>query len=659
MAKPNYLITILLLLIFQLAVKGQVRPENNVSNVGQQQGRNVDISQRQKEKVDINIKIWSLLGDGTFFVENDLDTLQESFQIFNPIYKNSITSTYTGNYGGAYIDNNYFRRQYLTEFFFANNHDAFILTPERIDYFNTTVPYTIFDYSQSESQNTQNETRFNVIHSQNVNEKLNFTFRYDQAKSEGQYNYQANKNSSVTLYSSYHGDKVNVHGGFISNMIKNTENGGMANDADFFEDEPADIIFRLVNAKSEYKTNFFFATTEYKIGKHFTETHFAEDGEEVATERFKPYVGFIHKFEFQNNLKTFNESDGANVDYYANTYLDSATTFDSIKFNKLTNLFQLKQYENTDRKTSFGKRAYLGVDFVKTLMPSHTENTLNSDTYNSIYIGGGIFREFGKFWKWNIDGRLYTVGYKSGQTEINGTITKPVFIFKDSLAAIEIKGSLQNLVPDLFQEKFSSNHFYWNNSNFGNTQRMDAQFKFTSPKNRLEAGANYALINNFVYINQEGVPAQTTEDLLIFGAYLNKDISLKNFNVKSKFLVQQASNERYIHLPAFSSLVSMYYKFIWSKVLFTQIGTDIRYNTAFYADAYDPSTGLFYLQNEKKIGNYPYIDLYASLKLKRTRVFFKWMNVGSDFLNKEYFGALHHPMNRRTFRLGVAWIWYD
>ena len=122
---------------------------------------------------------------------------------------------------------------------------------------------------------------------------------------------------------------------------------------------------------------------------------------------------------------------------------------------------------------------------------------------------------------------------------------------------------------------------------------------------------------------------------------------------------QKPSNEELIHLPDLSAFVSAYYKFVVSKVLFSQIGIDTRYNTEYYADAYAPSTGLFHLQSEKKYGNYPYIDVYASIRLKRTRLFFKMMNIGSEFIHEVYITTPTYPMNRSTFRLGVSWAFYD
>ncbi len=190
-------------------------------------------------------------------------------------------------------------------------------------------------------------------------------------------------------------------------------------------------------------------------------------------------------------------------------------------------------------------------------------------------------------------------------------------------------------------------------------QRMVAGGEFDVPNRNLKMGANYALINNYIYNNNEGIPSQTGKELLVISAYADKDFNIWNFHFRPRILWQQASDETYIHLPKFSTFISTYYKFIWSKVMHAQIGFDVRYNTLYYADAYSPATGLFYLQNEKKYGNYPYIDAYANLRLKRTTVFFKMMNLGTRFLDGEYITTPHYPMPRSAFRFGITWVFYD
>jgi len=154
------------------------------------------------------------------------------------------------------------------------------------------------------------------------------------------------------------------------------------------------------------------------------------------------------------------------------------------------------------------------------------------------------------------------------------------------------------------------------------------------------------------------LPTQGSE-LLILSVYLNKDFDSKHWLVRTQLLVQKGSNESYIHLPAVAGYISMNYRTVISKVMYAQLGVDTRYNTSFYADAYQPGTSRFYIQNKQKIGNYPYIDLHVNMKLKRTRIFFKLMNSASGLIGDNFYAAPDYPYYRRTYRIGVAWSFYD
>jgi len=654
-------ILFIVLFMYSFPVKGQVRQrfeENTEENA------NDGDSNEKKKDVKSVINNWYLQEKGSFQKKISLDTLQDNFQIFHPAYKNAITNTYTGNYGGPYLNNNFFKRNYSSDFYFAQTREAYLLTPDSIRYFNTTTPFTILDYSQSENRNTKNETRFNVLHSQNITPKFNVTFRFDQASSDGQYNFQANKNNFVTLYSSYNSDKFNFHGGFIANRVRNEENGGLLSD-DLLLSGKENLIVRLTDTRSEIKSSFLFSNLEYKVGSYLT-------GNDSGV--FIPWAGFIYSFQYSGNHKLFKEGkDADNSLYFNESFINSDFSNDSVRFTQLTNLFQFKLYEKPGKKATFGKRGFIGQEFVRIAYPSVSHNGKEfvkstfpstdwigsrTENFTNIFIGGGLNRLEGNFWRWNMDGRIYLTGYKKGRTEIKALITKPLIFLKDSLTSFNIDGKIENNTPDFFQKHYFSNHKIWNN-NLNSEQRISANINFKLPSRFFEIGANYALINNYMFNDTSGIPAQTKDELLVFGAYINKDFIFNNFHFRTRLLYQKASTDKFLHIPEFSAFVSLYYKMVLSKVLFTQLGIDTRYNTKYFADAYDPLTGLFYLQNSKKLGGYPYIDAYASLKLKRTRVFFLLMNVGSRFLNQEFFTTLHHPMNAMTFRLGVAWSFYN
>ena len=97
----------------------------------------------------------------------------------------------------------------------------------------------------------------------------------------------------------------------------------------------------------------------------------------------------------------------------------------------------------------------------------------------------------------------------------------------------------------------------------------------------------------------------------------------------------------------------------FKRVLTVQIGFDLRYNTSYYVDAFMPATGLYYNQEEREYGNYPYFDFFVNMKLKRARMFFKMDHINKGLNGNQYYTVLDHPMNPRVFRFGLSWRFYN
>src|SRR5665811_1372845 len=82
--------------------------------------------------VEPKIGIWYLQAYGAFQDSAKIDTLQDYFHLFNPIYKNALTTTYLGNYGKPSMNNNFFERDSELDFFFLKSREAYLLTPDKI-----------------------------------------------------------------------------------------------------------------------------------------------------------------------------------------------------------------------------------------------------------------------------------------------------------------------------------------------------------------------------------------------------------------------------------------------------------------------------------------------------------------------------------------------
>lgn len=599
------------------------------------------------------IQTWKLTNYGANIEAAELDTTLNFFHVYNPAFKRSNSNTFTGNTGGAYLSNDFFSRKPVSDFYFFQSYDAYIRLPESIRYFNTTTPYTLLDYSQSENKSIRNETRFNVFHSQNVTPKFNFALLYDQSKATGHYQFQENKFHSIGFASTYISDEFRSHFNLIFNRYESEENGGLQSGQDLNEfKETETYLVNMLGANSEISNNNISFTNEYRLGKW--EEKETEGGE--TSDVFRPITGFIHQLEYSTNRRQYTDT-GADLDFYTNSYRDTLATNDTIGYNRFTNIFQLKFYESPSRKYTFSKRAFIGNDLIAIKMPDADSTYLSKTKYHNTYVGGAISRDEGQFWKWNALGKIYLTGYRSGQTELSAYIYKPLRIGKDT-TSLYVAGELNSLVPDFFVQDFRSNHYEWKNR-FDNTNEMTIRSRISSQKYKLNFGVNYSLVSNYIYNDTNALPNQGSREMLVLAAYANKDFESRHWLLRTQVQWQKSSVEDYVHLPDLTGYLSVNYKTIISKVMHAVLGFDVRYHTEFYADAFDPATGRFYWQNQQKIGNFPIVNLHANLKLKRTRAFFQWMNAAAGLLDGNFWSAPDYPMYRRTFRLGIAWSFYD
>jgi len=648
----KYIYIVLAALLIVIQANAQFKPEGSPSGQNKSSEKTSEEDSKKekaKPKIPSVIKVWKLNDQGSRLSPSELDTTLTFFHVYFPFEQLSISNTFTGNNGGAYQTNDFFKRSPNSDFYFSRSFDAYWLTPSLINYFNTTTPYSVLDYTQSENRSSKNETRFNVIHSQNVNKKLNFGFIYNQNRSQGQYPNQENKYHNIGIVSSYDSNEFLSHSNIIFNRLQGQENGGIqAGQSLSGILKTEDFTVRMTDAVNKVQNNNFYTSNEYRLGKTIE-----ADSAEYLVDEFIPRVGFIHELEFSGNKRSFS-SGLADTTFFKNTYVDTIK-IDSLKYTRLTNIFQIKIYEAPDRKYTFGKRAYIGND--QLWYRFSTSGKYYPQKQSNTFVGGGIFRKEGKFWQWEANGRIYLTGYRAGQTELNGFINKPLKIGRDT-TSLRIESSLKTLVPDYFDQYFYSNHFQWRN-NFDNIKELTIRASIHSQEYKTTVGANYSLIGNYIYNNVDTLPAQAGSELMILSAYLNKDFESKHWLIRTQLLIQKGSNDRYVHLPSVAGFISMNYRTLWSKVMYTQFGIDTRYNTSFYADAYDPGTSRFYLQNTQKIGNYPYIDLHVNLKLKRTRFYFKLINSASGLVGDNYYAAPDYPYYRRTYRIGIAWSFYD
>ena len=65
------------------------------------------------------------------------------------------------------------------------------------------------------------------------------------------------------------------------------------------------------------------------------------------------------------------------------------------------------------------------------------------------------------------------------------------------------------------------------------------------------------------------------------------------------------------------------------------------------------------ITNEKKYGDYPFIDFFINAQIKTVRVFIKVDHLNSGMMGNYYILTPRYPMNDRALKLGVSWRFFD
>ena len=217
--------------------------------------------------------------------------------------------------------------------------------------------------------------------------------------------------------------------------------------------------------------------------------------------------------------------------------------------------------------------------------------------------------------------------------------------------------------PDYLLQTYYSNYFIWNND-FESIKRTELSIRFTASSAKFETGIDYHLLSNYIYFDTLAIPSQYEKNLSVVSFQLTKSLELWKIQSLNKIVCQFVNNSNYLSLP---EIVAYNSTFIKHKINFkltgggflAMLGFDVFYNSKYFSNAYNPALGVFHQQNEKELGNYPYLDVFLNIRLKRTRFFLKYEHVNSDWLNKNYFSVLHYPRNEAMFKVGLSWTFYD
>ncbi len=639
---------------------------NNRLSITQKKGAELD-SLRKKEELGQDSVVYTakfiryttigLLKDST--QTYPIDTTLRNFHNYNPLYQPQKPTIGLGSIGLAY-------RELLfnpskTIGFNAGFHslDTYLLNSDSVRYYRARSPYTELYYVNGKLV----EQVFKVTHTQNIKPNLNFGANYNRIGGEGLYaNQKADHlNADVFVWYESPGKRYNLLTNGVFNTIKAGENGSTTND-NIFDSNPLrkdaeGVRLSGIGAhrpQQIWRHNSFFLKQFFYIGRIDS---LAKDNPSVTilpTQRVSHAISYItDRYKFYRN-----EEDK----YGAFPVFPSGPvtlTNDSTRVTDLRNEFNYSFYLR-------GKAlSFITNELKLDLGLQHDWYTYEQMGYKTSFQNISLKANLGYRFsdRAHLDANLVQIaqGRNSGDYLYEANTD---FLLSKSIGRIVLGAYLQNRSPEQMYERLNYQFHNWD-LKFNKTKINSASFIYENLNFKFSAKAEYFLISNYLYYRETQVekqiePAQLNTNINLLKISIGKDFKLGKFNLDNYIVYQKTDFQDVLRTPELYSYSSFYYDDTFFKVLHTNIGFDVRFNTPFKAPAYAINAGQFYNDNNPVVyANYPLIDLWIKATLKRANLFLKYDYANQGLFSKGFYTVTRYPMQDALLKFGVSWKFYD
>ena len=393
---------------------------------------------------------------------------------------------------------------------------------------------------------------------------------------------------------------------------------------------------------------------------------------------YVPVTSFIHTLNYDYANRIYQAYEWPR-DYYKNSsyYKDEAdvlqgdSIYDITRHYRIKNTFALNLLEGFNKWAKAGLKAFVTSDFRHFTLPDTLGHSQSYNEHN-ISVGGQLSKTQGSLIHYNATLETWLVGQDAGQLKVDGYADLNIPLFGDTL---QIAGHayFHRLNPIFYQRHFHSKYLWWDDTDMKKEIRTHIEGRLSFPKTRTMLRVSVDHLTNYTYFAQsyttgsdsrthhELTVNQSAENIALLTLQLEQAVRLGILNWESQVTYQKSSHS-ILAVPDLNIYSNLYLKFRINNVLNVELGGDVRWFTAYEAPDYNPLIGQYAIQNNGdnnlKIGNYPWVNVYANLKLKQARFYVMMSHVNYSSGNS-YFLTPHYPTNQRVLRFGVSWNFFN
>jgi hypothetical protein len=582
-----------------------------------------------------------------------LDTAITGYQNYDPLLKQSAFHATQGNIGQA--SRNLIFYPFLTNTGFdygIHSFDPYLFQNDSVKYYKVLKTFTELRYEQG----AHKEIFFQALFSRNIYRSLNLGFDLRVMNAPGAYLRQRTNhiNFVATLQFFTKNKRYGIIANFLLNRLVISENGGIKYDSIFeqnLETNRQIYAIKLDQAENRVRENGFFMKHYLDLSRH------PKNSKDTTFQSQKHFeLGkLVYTFQYNRQVLNYIDNDPKSSGFYNNIFIDSTRSYDSITVTRITNelawsnpsyrpdkKFRLLQVE-LHFKQQYVEVKDIGYrDFFIQYIPAAA---ISFHPYSSLFLTAHGDYVLGD----------YNGGDMSLRVKLSQTLGNPE---GKNGGTISLKGDYAFQKPGWFYEQYMSNNFHWDTA-LQKQSLISACFEYAF-RNIFTAGVNISRIDHYVYLDSTIRPSQYNKEFGYVYSYLNGNLDIWRFRFAGQFAYQTIQGTSVLRLPAFLGNLTVYFTqplFHGSAIL--QPGLNFNYNTFYYADNYMPALRSYYLQHNKEVGNYIYMDVFVNIKIQRARFFVEYSHFNASFMGRTYYMVPSYPMQDAAFRFGISWRFHD
>lgn len=623
---------------------------------------------------------WTLDQDFHKMTPHEPDTTYNAHFHDFPFRRNDVNASWLGVAGSPVQYYNWFKRRSNERVDFYDALESWSYSPSTLPHYNSKTPYTeLAYYGTLFSPEAKESDNLHLFTTQNITPALNYSLLYNRFGGGGMLTNEETVNKTAVAQANYLGKKYTMHAGYIYNMVKRQENGGVLDNYNVrdttLDAREIPVVFNS-GVDSKLKKNTFFLDQQLRIPFNFInrikakkDSTFVFSADSLDRDITTAFIG--HSTEYSSYVRNYNDriTNQAGYDFYNGVaYFNPQASADSMRVSKLENkLFIRLQPWSEDGMVS---KLDVGVgDYIKTYFDS-TSVRPSKRVENSVFLYAGAEGRFKQNISWDAKAKYVFLGNDFGDLDINGNAAFSIYPFRrarKSPITLAAHFSQELTEPTWYQKHMRANHFQWDNDDFSKTSSTRIQGTLDIPYWKFKADVGYALLANNLYYDTAGIIQQNGTPMSVLTANVRKDFRIGPVHLDNNALLQFSSNEEVMPLPTLALNLRYYLQFVVQRneaktrnVLEMQVGVDAHYNTAWYAPAWNPNLGVFHNQNEAKYENGPFFDVFVNAQWKRACVFIKYENAGKGWPMKhaDYFSAHHYIVTQPGLKFGITWPFY-